>query len=215
MMRAALFGLLAPVAALQVRALPGRRPALAAALSAAGSLLLPLPEPAVASGGATAGKTTSIPRAKLRYYGRMTAVVAAFEALEGTIGEDGQQAAAKRFFNADDPDSPFSELKSAGYLLAVAFKLDSKIPPDKLQTVKNYKAAMSDQGELKKAMGAGKKKQEDASKVYAKAQLSLTTYLEGVELPPLGDLGYASPTACTAPAKGPCAGTPPRRDPNP
>ena len=45
------------------------------------------------------------------------------------------------FFSTQE-DSPYSELKGAGFLLAVAFKLDSKIPPDKLQTVKDHKAMM-------------------------------------------------------------------------
>ena len=52
-------------------ALPRR--ALFALLPAA--LAIPgVPAPAYASGGATAGKTTSIPRAKVRYYGRMSQV---------------------------------------------------------------------------------------------------------------------------------------------
>jgi hypothetical protein len=52
-------------------ALPRR--ALFALLPAA--LAMPgVPAPAYASGGATAGKTTSIPRAKVRYYGRMSQV---------------------------------------------------------------------------------------------------------------------------------------------
>ena len=92
---------------------------------------------AQASGGATAGKTTSIPRAKLRYYGRVTAVVIAYEALGAAIKSgDGIKAAASSFFS-DSEEGPAQELKTAGYLLSVAFKIDGKIPPDKIQQVKD------------------------------------------------------------------------------
>jgi hypothetical protein len=103
-----------------------RREVLAAA---AGALALQVaPQAALASGGATAGKTTSIPRAKLRYYGRITEVVIAFQALGSAIsmGEGTKQAAASFFAEGDD--TPMSELKTAGYLLSVAFKIDGKIP---------------------------------------------------------------------------------------
>ena len=57
------------------RPLVGRREALAA-----GAAALLAPAAVFASGGATSGKTTSIPRAKLRYYDRVTVAVAAFAA---------------------------------------------------------------------------------------------------------------------------------------
>ena len=59
-----------------------RRDVVSLALSA--TALLPA-VPALASGGATSGKTTSIPRAKLRYYGRITTVVAAFQNMKKSI----------------------------------------------------------------------------------------------------------------------------------
>ena len=69
---------------------------------------------AQASGGATAGKTTSIPRAKLRYYGRMTEVIIAYDALGSVIKSgDGYKKAAGAFFS-DDEESPTNELKTAG-----------------------------------------------------------------------------------------------------
>ncbi len=92
------------------------------------------------------------------------------------------------------------------YLLAVAFKLDTKTPPDKLQTVKDYKVMMADLEPLKKALNG--KKAEEAQRAFAKASASLGTYLAGVELPPLSDISYDNPPQCTAPAKGPCAGSP-------
>ena len=61
-------------AAASRRTLLGRREAIFVAPAALGSALVA--GPAWASGGATAGKTTSIPRAKTRYYGRVSAVVA-------------------------------------------------------------------------------------------------------------------------------------------
>ncbi len=96
------------------------------AASAAAIGLLPLPHttplPALASGGATAGKTTSIPRAKLRYYDRITAAVVAYEAVPAAVDAGSKDGGG--FFSAAE-DAGASELKTAGYLLAVAFKLDS------------------------------------------------------------------------------------------
>lgn len=77
------------------------------------------------------------------------------------------------------------QLKTAGYLLAVAFKIDSKIPPDKIQQVKDYKTLLKDMEKLK---GAGK--ESEAKAAYAKTQQSMAVFLEGVELPALGDSRY-------------------------
>ena len=121
------------------RPLVGRREALAA-----GAAVLLAPAAAFASGGATSGKTTSIPRAKLRYYDRVTVAVAAFAAAV--------KAGAKGDFYVGD-EGPYEELKSAGYLLAVAFKIDSKIPPDKIAAVKAWKAMMKDLDGMKSAKG--------------------------------------------------------------
>lgn len=78
--------------------------------------------------------------------------------------------------------------RRAGYLLAVAFKIDSKIPPDKLQTVKDYKALIKDMDKLKSAMNSGKV--ADAATAYKASRNTFNVYLEGVELPPLGDARY-------------------------
>ena len=80
---------------------------------------------AQASGGATAGKTTSIPRAKIRYYGRMAQALYAYNALGKAIdsGDVATIKAAKATFFAEQDEAPAVELKSAGYLLAVAFKM--------------------------------------------------------------------------------------------
>ena len=187
------------------------------AASAAANGLLPLPHatplPALASGGATAGKTTSIPRAKLRYYDRITAAVVAYEAVPAAVDAGSRDGGG--FFSAAE-DAGASELKTAGYLLAVAFKLDSvrlapplsrahthaapahtpspllcaqKKPPDTLVTVKNWKKVMSDLERLQAAVKSGKR--EDVVRVFAASRLSMDAYLESVELPPLGDARYS------------------------
>jgi hypothetical protein len=94
-------------------------------LPAAAAAVAWMPHAASASGGATAGKTTSIPRAKIRYYGRMAQVLYAYNALGKAVesGDVPTIKAAKASFFADKDDAPSQELKSAGYLLAVAFKM--------------------------------------------------------------------------------------------
>ena len=59
-----------------------------------------VPNAASASGGATSGKTTSIPRAKLRYYDRITAVVSRFEAMEAPISSGEAKKAIMAFYGA-------------------------------------------------------------------------------------------------------------------
>lgn len=117
----------------------------------AGAAALPVlgsPLAAIASGGATAGKTTSIPRAKLRYYDRITRAVAAFQSLGGYLGDASALKKGYGVFFSEQDDSPWKELQGAGFLLAVAFKIDTKIPPDKIPSVKDYKV-----GEAPLAMG--------------------------------------------------------------
>ena len=60
--------------------------------------------------------------------------------------------AGKAFWSSSE-EAPAEELKSAGYLLAVAFKIDSKIPPDKIAAVKAWKAMMKDLDGMKSAKG--------------------------------------------------------------
>ena len=163
----------------------------------AATAMVTAPAAVSASGGATAGKTTSIPRAKVRYYGRISQVLFAYGAVEAAIksGEAAQIKTAKKAFFSEADDSPSSELKSAGYLLAVAFKIDSKIPPDKIPAVKDYKSMMSGVESLKKAMGSGKA--DEAAKALTASRATVNAYLEAVELPPLGDPRYNAPdTAC-------------------
>jgi hypothetical protein len=166
--------------------------------AAAAALTAWAPLAAQASGGATAGKTTSIPRAKVRYYGRMAVVLNEYGKL-GKVIDSGDAAnikkAGKAFWRDDDDNAPAAELKAAGYLLAVAFKIDSKIPPDKIAAVKDHKAMMASADKLKAAMNSGKP--TEAAKAYAAATAALNVYLETVELPAIGDPRYDHPeTAC-------------------
>ena len=172
-------------------------------LGAAAALCALPAAPALASGGATAGKTTSIPRAKLRYYGRITEVMIAFEALGASIKSgEGIKAQAGAFFG-DKEESPAAELEGAGYLLSVAFKIDGKIPPDKIQQVKDHKKLVKAMSSLK---GACKESPTKAQAAYASASESMNVWLEGVDLPLVGTKAYdpRSLAACAAPATGPC-----------
>ena len=105
-----------------------RRHVLLAGAAAASLPVLGSPIAAMASGGATAGKTTSIPRAKLRYYDRITSAVKAFEALGGYLGDASAIKKGYGAFFSEQEDSPFAELKGAGFLLAVAFKRPQPLP---------------------------------------------------------------------------------------
>ena len=101
---------------------------------------------------------------------------------------------AKADFWSDSEEAPAAELKSAGYLLAVAFKFDSKIPPDKIPAVKSYKKMMKDLDKLESAMSSGKA--SEATKAYATSKASLEAYLEAVELPGATDPRFDDPAAC-------------------
>lgn len=182
----------------QRRAL-GRREWISGALGGAlgGAAIALAPQRSEASGGATAGKTTSIPRAKIRYYGRVSSVLNEFNIVGKVIaaGDADKIKGANKFFFSEVDDAPFPELKSAGYLLAVAFKIDSKIPPDKIVAVKLYKKMMTDVEKLGKEMSSGKA--DRSAKAYAVAKVSMEAYLEEVELPELSDPRYNDPgSAC-------------------
>jgi len=174
-----------------------RRAALATGVAGAswlGGLLQPMA--AFASGGATSGKTTSIPRAKLRYYGRITTVISKFEAMKAPIKSGDLKAGKTTFFTSvyetqdGSMSTAFDELKTAGYLLAVAFKIDSKIPPDKIQQVKDYKLMMKEMEKLQETLGGSKA--DKAAAAYEKVSATLNVYLDGVELPALGDERYVA-----------------------
>ena len=169
-----------------------RRDVVSLALSA--TALLPA-VPALASGGATSGKTTSIPRAKLRYYGRITTVVAAFQNMKKSITAGDIKMAKSSFYSTEyetqdkSMSTAYDELKSAGYLLAVAFKIDSKIPPDRIQQVKDWRKLMVEMDKLKESLSG---KADKAAVAYDAASAAINVWLDGVELPLMGDERYAA-----------------------
>lgn len=143
-----------------------------------------VPCTAFASGGATAGRTTSIPTAKKRYYGRVTADVKQFLAMGAAIRSGSVDDPRVADFFAEGAD----DLKSAGYLLAVAFKIDGRIPPDKIQQKRNHDALMKSLDQLRATIRGGNAK--GAADAYAAALASMETYLAGVELPATSDAAF-------------------------
>jgi hypothetical protein len=195
-------GLLSPASAAYLQ--PPARGAVTRRECCIGAAIALSPLPAAASGGATAGKTTSIPRAKVRYYGRITEVIIAYNALGAAIKSgEGIKTEAAKFFNEKDDESPSAELNTAGYLLSVAFKIDGKIPPERIQQAKDHKKLMKD---MKSLASASKEGASKAASAYETASASMDVWLEGVELPALGDKAYDPRTlpACAQPATGPC-----------
>ena len=141
-----------------------------AAVAAGGALVSLTPEAAVASGGATAGKYTTIPIAKRRYYGRVQAAVHDY-LLMGTelVKTQGDMTSpvVKDFFDvnglvvvearrqdvngqctkkdgnckgAEIRDSKYNDMKTSMYLLANAFRINQTKAPDNLPTVRAAKA---------------------------------------------------------------------------
>jgi hypothetical protein len=130
--------------------------------SAASLLLLTTTaKPANASGGATAGKYTTIPIAKRRYYGRVQQAVHEFLELGPTVVKgDMSVATIQTFFDPlgvvvvpakrkdvngqctkkdgdcrgkEIRDSRYNDMKASMYLLGNAFRTDQQKPPDRLR----------------------------------------------------------------------------------
>jgi len=160
----------------------------AASLASAVALLAGLPVPTYASGGATAGRDTSIPNGKRRYGRVVTAWVATFLSLESAI-KSGDLAEAKAFMK--DGDTGFwQKFKDFGFLLGMAFVEDSKIPPEKRPAVKVYMKLLEKLDAFKKDLKSGKA--DAATTSYADAKKVLAKYLEEVELPPMTDAAWST-----------------------
>merc|ERR1719356_1985836 len=141
-----------------------RRNFLSTAAAAAAAISVPLvSSPAYASGGATAGKYTTIPIAKRRYYGRVQEAVHEFLLMAPSV-LDGDMTApcVQNFFDvkatviipatntngvctkkadgtckgAEIRASRWNDMKTSMYLLGNAFRTDQTKPPDFLPTVK-------------------------------------------------------------------------------
>mmetsp|Transcript_59252 Transcript_59252/g.144865 ORF Transcript_59252/g.144865 Transcript_59252/m.144865 type:complete len:269 (+) Transcript_59252:212-1018(+) len=183
--------------------------ATAAALGVLGAVA---PSPVWASGGATAGKYTTIPIAKRRYYGRVQAAVHDFLLIgPSMLNADMSAAPIQDFFDPQGlvvveakrkdvngqctkkdgdckgrevRDSKWNDMKTSMYLLGNAFRLNQTKAPDNLPSVKAAKKFFKEMDLVEKAAKKRKKGDNDAVKHYAAALDALDEYLDLVELPP-------------------------------
>jgi len=186
---------------------PSRRDILAAA--ALGAVI---PSAAWASGGATAGKYTTIPIAKRRYFGRVKQGVYEFILLGDAIakgdldGDDvtsffaptikiqskrqkkqclggGTDCEVKEKFS-----SRWEDMKLSMFLLGNAFRMDSGKPPEKVKQVKEANVFIKQVEKLQTA--AQKGNQKSALLSFASARDALDAYLNDVDLPPSNNKEY-------------------------
>lgn len=185
----------------------------ASAFGMMGALATIAPEEALASGGATAGKYTTIPIAKRRYYGRVQQAVHEFLELGPAVVQGDMSAPIiQTFFDskgvvvvparnqaingqctkkdnsckgAEIRDSRWNDMKASMYLLGNAFRINQTKAPDNLPTVRAAKAFFKEIDAMEKAVKKNPKKMDkDTIKRYATALDILDTYLDLVELPP-------------------------------
>eukprot|EP00536_Pseudo-nitzschia_multiseries_P014643 jgi/Psemu1/69179/estExt_Genemark1.C_7450005 len=170
------------------------------------------PEVALASGGATAGKYTTIPIAKRRYYGRVQQSVHEFLLLGPEIVQaDFSQPAIQRFFDpkglvvveakrkdvngqctkkngdckgSEVRDSIWNDMKTSMYLLANAFRLNQTKAPDNLPSVRAAKKFFKEMDLVEKAAIKKRKNDRDSVVHFAAALEALDAFLDLVELPP-------------------------------
>jgi len=180
----------------------------AAALLAYGAALgVAAPRAAQASGGATAGKYTTIPIAKRRYYGRVKQGVYEYLAV-GVAVKKGELESAdvddffsdtiqvssarqkRQCLNLDDKacmtqdkfSSRWEDMKLSMFLLGNAFRKDSGQPPEKVKQVKEAKAFFAQVDKLRKAKKADN--QKGAALAYIASIEALEAFLNDVDLPP-------------------------------
>jgi len=177
------------------------------------------PEEALASGGATAGKYTTIPIAKRRYYGRVQQAVHEYLDLGPAVVEGDMSAPIiQTFFDVEGVvvvparnqaingqctkkdgsckgaairDSRWNDMKASMYLLGNAFRINQQKAPDNLPTVRAAKAFFKEIDAMEKAVKVKnpKKMDKESIKHYAAGLDILDTYLDLVELPPI-DSGH-------------------------
>ena len=92
-----------------------------------------LVQPALASGGATAGGAYLL-SAKQRYNERVTKGIKGYLALEGSL-KGGSVEEAKTYFASEEVGT-WGDISTAAYLLANAFRRNSTQAPDSLPAVK-------------------------------------------------------------------------------
>ncbi|KAL7559496.1 hypothetical protein ACA910_010310 [Epithemia clementina (nom. ined.)] len=140
-------------------------------------------QPAVASGGATAGGAYLL-SAKQRYNDRVKSGVIAFLALQPLL-EKGDIDGIRAYFTSEDVGA-WKDLTTAGYLLANAFRRNSTAAPDSLPSVKAWKGFA---GQVEKMTASLKKKDTaGAIEAYKSALSAIDDYLEKVELPSAKEL---------------------------
>lgn len=166
-----------------------------------------------ASGGATAGKYTTIPIAKRRYYGRVQEAVHEFLLMAPDVVKgDMSSSTVQKFFDvtatviipaqdfyingqctkkgnickgAEIRDSRYNDMKTSMYLLGNAFRYDQSKPPDKLPTVRAAKAFFKEIDNMEKLVVKNPKKDVNKAQAsFVKSLDILDTYLDLVELPP-------------------------------
>ncbi|KAL7577646.1 hypothetical protein ACA910_015162 [Epithemia clementina (nom. ined.)] len=175
------------------------------------------PQQAQASGGATAGRYTTIPIAKRRYYGRVQQGVHEFLLMApAMVDQDMTSYPIQHFFDPEGTviveakrkdvngqctkkdgdckgkeirDSRWNDMKASMYLLANAFRTDQQKPPDRLPTVKAARAFFKEVDVMQKNISKKKKKDPETAAIYVAALDLLDSYLDLVELPPL-DSGH-------------------------
>eukprot|EP00587_Corethron_hystrix_P009776 CAMPEP_0113308394 /NCGR_PEP_ID=MMETSP0010_2-20120614/6850_1 /TAXON_ID=216773 ORGANISM="Corethron hystrix, Strain 308" /NCGR_SAMPLE_ID=MMETSP0010_2 /ASSEMBLY_ACC=CAM_ASM_000155 /LENGTH=222 /DNA_ID=CAMNT_0000163427 /DNA_START=218 /DNA_END=886 /DNA_ORIENTATION=+ /assembly_acc=CAM_ASM_000155 len=194
-----------------------RRSFFATISAAAAVSLLPV-DPAFASGGATAGKYTTIPIAKRRYYGRVQEAVHEFLLMgPAVVKADMSDPSIQNFFDlkgavivearrqdingqctkkdqsckgSEIRDSRYNDMKASMYLLGNAFRINQTKAPDNLPTVKAAKAFFKEMDKMEKNIKKKKTKDLDSVKLYTNALDILDTYLDLVELPPTDSGNY-------------------------
>lgn len=186
---------------------------------AVAATLFTSPLAANASGGATAGKYTTIPIAKRRYYGRVQQSVHEFLLLGPQVVKgDMTQADIKLFFDPlgivvvaarnqaingactkkdstckgrEVRDSRYNDMKVSMYLLGNAFRINQQKAPDNLPTVQAAKAFFKEIDAMEKTINSKKPEKTTQAAIghYAAALDILDRYLDLVELPPI-DSGH-------------------------
>jgi hypothetical protein len=173
--------------------------------------------PAWASGGATAGRYTTIPIAKRRYYGRVQEAVHEFLDIgQDVVKADMTAASVQLFFDPygalivaakrqdikgqctkkdttckgkEIRDSRYNDMKASMYLLGNAFRINQQKPPDRLPTVQAAQAFFKEMDQMEKEVKKKKPNDQAAVQHYAAALEILDRYLDLVELPPI-DSGH-------------------------
>lgn len=189
------------------------------AASAAAFVTSVNPGVASASGGATAGKYTTIPIAKRRYYGRVQEAVHEFLLMgPDMVKKDMTAPSIQDFFDVTKTviqeakstsingqctkkdgkckgkeirDSRYNDMKTSMYLLGNAFRINQTKAPDNLPTVIAAKKFFKEMDAMEKAV-VKKPKKDDVATVrrYIAALDILDVYLDLVELPPTSSGHY-------------------------